>query len=62
MTKVNDVIINYPEGEEAMKEIIRRFTVALAKIMVETMSSKDIDTLIEMYEEKEKQNKKKRTA
>lgn len=47
MTGVKNVIVNWPQTKEGMEEVQRRFTIALARIVWETMSPRQVDLVIE---------------
>ncbi|CAB1242393.1 conserved hypothetical protein [Clostridiaceae bacterium BL-3] len=46
MADIKSVIVNWPQTEEGMKEVQRRFTIALARIIWETRTPKEVDQII----------------
>lgn len=46
MADIKSVIVNWPQTEEGMKEVQRRFTIALARIIWETRTPKEVDYII----------------
>lgn len=50
MTGVKNVIVNWPQTVEGMKEVQRRFTMALAKIVWETNTPAQVDLIIDGLE------------
>lgn len=50
MTGVKNVIVNWPQTVEGMKEVQRRFTICLAKMVWETKTPHQVDLIIDGLE------------